>query len=473
MGKVLSPFVDKKYLRFLMPLGAKVLLAASGGIDSTVCAHYLHSMMSRLDIQIALAYIHHGLRPEADEEELFVNCLAGSLKVPFFSSKIEPGHHAGVQNRAREMRYDALGNMAKEKGYDLIATAHNMDDQAETVLYRLFRGSGIGGLSGILPKRGAVIRPLLFVSRKAIHKYAEKEDLPYLEDKSNYSDKYTRNRIRKDILPKINQIMGYDIRPVAGRIAKVALLEREVLEDLAKEDLKRAIVAGSSFNNPEKSEGLTGFFIEKPTLSLNGNFLKSLSKGRRMGVYRAAIKKAKGNLLSVTTKHLESIDHLLRSKNPSAGFEIWGKIVVGREYDRLIFSKPTQERFSGERVVIEGNGDYVYGAIKITVIEGNKFSDIKGDIWHRAFFPKDAIRFPITVRGREKGDRVEIMEGRGSKKLSRVFIDKKTPKNLRDKIPVFLDSKGIFWAPGVFHGRKWEKAAQNEIMIRIGIGKIE
>jgi tRNA(Ile)-lysidine synthase len=193
--------------------GQCVLVAASGGLDSTVLAHALAGAAARLRCTVAIGHVHHGLRgAEADADQAAVAALAGALGVPFGARRVDPrARRAGLSSRARpslqeaarELRYAALRELGAELGATRIATAHHADDQAETVLLRLLRGTGPDGLAGIAERSpdGVLVRPLLRTPRSALRAYAEAAGLVWREDASNDSPVYARNRLRSAWLP--------------------------------------------------------------------------------------------------------------------------------------------------------------------------------------------------------------------------------------------------------------------------------
>lgn len=207
--------------------GRGILVAVSGGVDSVVLAHALARLARPLGLRVAVGHVHHGLRGEAaDADEAFVQDLAAKLGIPFARERIAPAALRGggpsrtrptLQEAARELRYGALGRIAGELGLAHVATAHHADDQAETVLLRLLRGTGPDGLRGI-PERsadGRVVRPLLAASRAEIAAWAVREGLAWREDLSNASPDYARNRLRRDLVPVLRQFSPRLVQRIA------------------------------------------------------------------------------------------------------------------------------------------------------------------------------------------------------------------------------------------------------------------
>lgn len=189
--------------RALLDADDHVLVACSGGPDSTVLLDVLHRLRNELGLTLCAASIDHGLRPESAHEVAQVRAFASSLGVPFVSATVEVGAEgASLQAKARARRYEALNRLAREQSATRIAVGHTRDDQAETVLARLLRGAGIRGLSGIEPKRkDGVVRPLIDCRRDLVRAYAVEHELPFLDDPSNHQPAFERVRIRHDVLP--------------------------------------------------------------------------------------------------------------------------------------------------------------------------------------------------------------------------------------------------------------------------------
>jgi tRNA(Ile)-lysidine synthase len=189
--------------RGLVSRGDHVLVACSGGPDSTALVHVLHRLRTELGVTLCVASIDHGLRPESAAEVEQVSALASDLELPFYGARVEVTRQGpSIQGRARELRYRALHEIARTQGATRVAVGHSQDDQAETVLARILRGTGIRGLGGIEPRRAdGVIRPLLDCRRSDLRDYVLDRGLPFIDDPSNHQRDFERVRIRHEVLP--------------------------------------------------------------------------------------------------------------------------------------------------------------------------------------------------------------------------------------------------------------------------------
>ena len=228
----------------LPPDGGLLLCAVSGGRDSVCLLHYLANLAPDRGFSVAAAHLNHKMRPEAQRDEDFVRALCRKLDVPFYTEAVPVYETAeqwglGVEETGRRLRYDFLQRTADTIGAERIATAHHAQDQAETVLLNLLRGTGPEGLAGIPPVRGRIVRPLLQTSRREIEDYLEEHGLSHVEDSTNQDTHYARNRLRRELWPQMEAINPALTRAI-GRTAEILRSENPYLDRLAADYLPQS-----------------------------------------------------------------------------------------------------------------------------------------------------------------------------------------------------------------------------------------
>jgi tRNA(Ile)-lysidine synthase len=322
-------------LRRLDLTGQSIVIAASGGVDSTVLLHALSSLADSWQLQLAVGHIDHGLRgSESDGDRRAVEELADRLGLRCLVEAVDPGSlRTGRSNRerptlqeaARELRYAALERMSRACGARHIATAHNLDDQAETVLMRLFRGTGPSGLGGI-PERsrdGRVVRPLLSVSRAEIEAFALERGIVWREDSSNASDGYTRNRLRRHWIPELAREFNPRLLRAIGGLAEAQRTDNEWIDSLLDNVEARWISV-----RPEGVELVKEGWGELPD-----------ALARRL-TRRALI--ALGGGRDMSRVHLERMLAFIRTE-PATGhgraIELPGGLLLSRQPTRFILSR--------------------------------------------------------------------------------------------------------------------------------------
>ena len=230
-----------KQWNMLPERGGTVLCAVSGGRDSVCLLHYLHGISAAFGFSLAAGHYNHHMRPTAQRDEDFVRELCDELQIPFYTDgadvcRVAQERGEGVEETGRRLRYAFLERLADDIGADRIATAHHMNDQAETVLLNLLRGTGPEGLSGIPPVRGRLIRPLLNTPRQEIEDYLEQHGLGHVEDETNDSLRFSRNRLRCTVLPELEKI-NPALRQNIARTAAIIRQEDQYLDQLAQQYL--------------------------------------------------------------------------------------------------------------------------------------------------------------------------------------------------------------------------------------------
>jgi tRNA(Ile)-lysidine synthase len=304
--------------------GRGVLVAVSGGVDSTVLLHGLASLPQRLGLRLAAGHVNHGLRAaESDADEALAGELAGRLGVAFRACRVRPERlREGASSRARptlqeacrRLRYDALAAQAAELGLERLATAHTADDQAETVLLRLLRGSAGDGLAGI-PERssdGRVVRPLLAATRAEILDYAGRHGLAWREDPSNHSEVYARSRLRTRWLPGLARDFNPGLLRSLGRLAEAQRRDAEWMESLVEREAQER------------------FRVEADTIWIEPAGWSELPEALAYRLARWALRRA-GIARDVSNIQLSRVVRFLGGAVPGRAIELPGHLVLARE----------------------------------------------------------------------------------------------------------------------------------------------
>jgi len=415
--------------------GDSVLCGVSGGADSCALLLSLCELSSELNIKVYAAHFNHNLRgEESDRDEDFVNNLCrehnvelvlGSMNVLSEAEKMGKS----VEETARILRYNFFVDACEDLCCNKIATAHNANDNTETVLFNLARGTGIQGLCGIPPVRDNIIRPLIECTRDEIENYLFERGERFVVDSTNSDVKYSRNRIRHNVVPELLSInpalhssisnMSRLLRADAGYITGRA---SEVL-DSCTQRAGDILIPVSLFS--DLGSAVSGRFIQLVALKLGING---------------------GDLSSA---HAEQVLNLCKNDDPSASIDLPCGLVVRREYEVLVFTikgreYPTfipQVLSLNESVSIESVG------MKITC----SFVDENTKLINRTnvfFVDCDKIKGSLKVRPRAEGDSISLLGRNCSKALKKLFIDEKVPRHLREAIPVISDNFNVIAVAG-------------------------
>jgi tRNA(Ile)-lysidine synthase len=431
-----------------LPKGSRIVVAVSGGADSLTLLHLLSAARTEHCWDLITVHVHHGMRGEsADEDVRFLEETCRAWDVPLEVSRVDvpaiaEEHGISVEEAGRLARYKELGRVAYQRECNLITTAHTADDQAETVLMRLFRGAGLDGLAGIPRKRPLhresvkihVVRPLLNVWRRDIEAYCAHHGLRPRFDETNLDLRYQRSRIRQELIPQLEQ---YDphVRAHLVRIAAQAASERELLTREAEALVEEAIVA----------EDATAY-----SLRLNAEVLAAAEPALTRRALRLVLKR----LQMVDIEGEASvIDRLLKLVQGDLCVEfylprsLWS---VSREAGEIRFRRPREvyERMPQYMLHRCGDGPDAESHARLTVTESDPPSDPKQPP-HRVYVDAEAVYPLLWLRFPEPGDRFQPLGSPGSRLLSDVFIDKKIKRFNRPLWPLVVDSSGIVWVVGV------------------------
>jgi len=419
--------------------GDRVLVAVSGGPDSMALLAVLWELAPRLGLALEVASVDHGLRPESAAERALVAERAQSLDLPWHALRVEVAAgkgRGGLQEVARRARLDALEACAEARGCAAIALGHQADDQAETVLFRILRGTGVGGLAGIPYRRGRLVRPLLDVPRAEILTYLARRGLAFAQDPSNLDPRFARSRLRHVLLPALrreNPRVDEALRRLAGEAAGISRPMRE--------GARQHEEAPTGPPRPLPREGETGWaeVASAEGLYLPARLKAALARASQEGGTKS-FDVAGGRRLTVS----------------------YGRATVASAAPRR--GRPTIEAAESRETVITGPGVHRLGAAGVTVLvrEGQTTPDRVG-ARPCAWFDLGKLGWPLVLRRPRAGDRLRPRGGRGSRKVSDLFIDAKIPRPERPDHLVVASSAGeVLFIRGL---RPSEVAAPSEATV--------
>ncbi len=427
----------------LLTGGEKVLVALSGGADSVALLNLLNTLRGEFNISLAVAHLNHSIRGgEGDRDQSFVEEMGQRLGIETFTEKIDvpkyqTEHGLSVETAAREVRYKFLQRIAKKIGADRIATGHTADDQAETVLMRFLRGSGAGGLSGIPPVRGNIIRPLIDTRRSRIIEFLTAAGIDYVEDSTNLDLSMTRNRLRHDLIPKLVKDYNPNIVDTLNSTAAISRGEDEYLDEVTSKEIRLA--------GPTEGEG----FAE-----LDQKLFSALHIAIQRRIIRREIETVRGTLRGISYSNIEDVLSLIASSFSPKRIDLPGDIIVHIRYGRIgIYARESLPAYPGFEKEIQIPGETVIAEIGLKIsaeiVKGENALPLDGDEKGlEQLFDISLAGKGLTARNRRDGDRFSPNGIVGSKKIKDFLIDKKVCREERDGIPIFVSGKDVVWIAG-------------------------
>ena len=417
------------------PGDGPLLIAVSGGLDSCVLLHLLRfATTPRPDIVVA--HFDHRMRPGSADDADWVRglCRAWGVRVVVGRADDVPGS----EDAARSQRYDFLHSVRTETGAARLLTAHHADDQAETVLFRVLRGTGLEGLRGIPVARAPnIARPLLDFWREALEVYAGAVRLSWREDASNEQMGYARNMIRKRLLPNAEEHVAPGARRALVRLAGIAA-ENEAAWAAVMPDLLSGLDIARSVPDGDGAQ-------ESWTLSWRKDATEGIHPALRARVIRHLAAEA-GRSLDAAGTHL-AVEFTTSARSGSR-IDLGGGIELRCELDRLVLGR-TEPAEPDQPVRIgdtgPGSGNAVLGGRFVSVAWGSE-EDRPGA--EEGEFSVDELEFPLTVRGRKPGDRISLTGG--TSKVKKLLLEARIPLECRGQVPLLVDGVGrVLWVPGV------------------------
>lgn len=408
----------------LIAPGDTVICAVSGGADSVAMLFALYLLREKLGITLEAAHFNHNLRGEESlRDETFVRELCARYEIPLHvaSGEVRSGKK-GLEAAARDARYAFLESLPGK-----IATAHTADDNAETILMHLVRGTGLKGLGGIAPQRGKLIRPMLGITRREVEDFLAEWHLPHVEDSTNETDAFLRNRLRHHVMP----LLAAENPRIAENLSQMALRLREdeaCLSQLSRYEMLPEVETLRTLPSAVRSRMLERFLKE------NG-------------------------VREPEDVHIAQAEALVFSDSPSASAAFPGGVTLSRQYGHLT-ANPTGEAFTPVTLTCPGSAEAA--GIRISCEPAGELAQSENLL---TVCPSGKI----SIRPRQTGDKIRLSGG--SKSLKKLFIDRKIPAAVRERIPVVCDEIGIL---GVYSiGVNLDRAAQTLPAVTIRFERIQ
>ncbi|NFG58367.1 tRNA lysidine(34) synthetase TilS [Clostridium botulinum] len=441
--KVLSYIVDNN----LIKSGDKILVALSGGPDSLCLLNILKELREELDIEIGAAHLNHLLRGEdAFKDEEFVISTCKEMNIPYYVKRVDINkyskeHKLSSELAGRNVRYGFFDEILKKDGFNKIATAHNANDQAETIIFRLMRGTGLEGLGGIkVCREDKIIRPILCLTRKEVEKYIKEKNLNPRIDKTNFEKIYNRNKIRLDIIPYIQNNFNEDIVKTLNRMSLLIQKDNAFIERLCIK----------AYNEYCKKNTDSKFYIIKKELFKEDQAIVTR-------IIRTALIEYSKSHYDFEMKHIYDILELSK-KETGKGINLPKNIYVENIYGDIKISSKMKEDIKVDKTefllnkksIGEDRIQFNNYEFEISVLKNKSTNliDLKENKLVK-YFDLDKINENILFRTRKNGDKITPLGMKGQKKLKDIFINMKVPKEERDLIPVICFDNDIAWILGL------------------------
>lgn len=456
LSKKISVALDR-----LLPAvpGVTLGVAVSGGADSVALLAVLASLMSVRSLNLHVLHVNHGLRPEADTEQSFVESLCQRWQVPCTVERlIPPTKRTGVEAWARESRYQFFRRIHDTLGLAAVALAHTRDDQAETVLFRFLRGSARRGLAGIPPLRdGWIIRPMLDCSRQEVMQLLAAQQLSFMTDSSNIDLRHTRNKIRHQLLPLLEREFSPRVREHLVNMATVFREEEEWLEQMAMAARARVQESPAVLSLPQ---------------------LAREPEGLQARIFRQWVESDPA-VHDVSFSHLSGLRALASGQRRSV-VDLPGGMSVRREEGQLVLEKKSS--FARHNLTVPQYSYPLVPGQELDVLEGGwrvsmsvpfawddqTSSARSSDPW-QALFDANVCHDQILVRNYQPGDRIAPLGLGGQKKVHDVFIDAKVPRMLRRSLPLVQVGGLVAWVPGCVRGEVAKISATTRRVCRVAV----
>lgn len=434
--------------------GDKVVMGISGGADSTALFFVMLALKRKYSLSLTVVHVNHKIREEAEREAMIVKTLCDENEIPFVLKeydveKLAKENKKSCEEMGRELRYEAFREAGNGTDFK-IAVAHNMNDLSETMLFNLFRGTGITGLSSIAPVRGNIIRPLLCATRAEIESYLSDISVSFCTDKSNFTNDYTRNRIRNNIIPQIEaDVSAKAVEHMAVTAGQLRELNEYVLAQ-----------AGRAFNECRIRQSENEVVFSKDSFDACDGYIKKQ-------LIKLAIDALVPNNKDITSAHIEAASSLPKGQGYKEvmlpygllGFVSYNETGIKKEVKQTVSEKEYALVMDGETRLSDSS------YLKTSFIDPKLFT--KRQELYTKCLSYDTITTRLVIRTRRDGDYIVVNSDGGRKKLKDYFIDAKIPVEQRDNILLLADGSRIMWVIGYRIGEDCKVTEDTKKIIKI------
>lgn len=433
--------------------GDTVLVGFSGGADSTALLQLLWNYGKRIPLQLEAVHVNHGIRgAEALRDQQFCEQFCQERNISFTVVQEDVPAQAArdglsLEEAGRNARRRVFEHLAEKCQASVIALAHHQRDQAETMLFRLMRGTGLRGLCGMRPVNGNYIRPLLCVDRPQIEQYLLEEGIRWVEDGTNQELDYTRNQIRHGLLAPMEQVMPGCVARMAGTAARLSEVESYLEQELHKAEEQY-------------------LQMEKDCIRIRLEAFDELHPAMQKMLVRRALEHLPGGLRDVEAFHVEQICLLAYGKRGSRILLPWKNTSV-LEYDGIVLKQGYGINRDDGIIFCGRTGTYEFQGTRyeVTVENRDKNQEIPVNCYTK-WFDYDKIRQEVVLRTRRPGDYLSTGPG-AHKKLKDYLIDNKVPRESRDGLTVLADGNHILWVVGMRISEEYKITEQTKIVLKI------
>lgn len=439
----------------------KIILAVSGGPDSTALLYLMYDLMDELKCSLHIIHLNHNLRgEESDADEEFVREHAKKLDLPITVESINVKgmitSKESLESGARRIRYKFYERVMSEIGANKVAHGHTADDQTETVIMRFLRGSGTKGLSGIPPIRdGIYIRPLIETTRREVEEYLQSLNINPRLDSSNLSTEYERNKIRHELIPIIERNYSPNIKRILQQTADILRAEEDLMTELAQRAMDECVL-----------------YRDLQSITISIYDLKKYHFALQRRILRLVIENLLGDLNRYDFDHLVDLMNLIDNSVTGSVINLPRGITAEKTYDRIIIEIDRSPQIINPFdyiVNVPGETEiYELGLSVRTVLSKSDHLTYSKDKYQKTF-DYDKINGDLHLRNRLIGDRFQPLGVSGTKKLKDLFMDEKVPRSQRDNIPILTDGNNILWIVGYQIDGRFKVTTQTKTQLNVTV----